>query len=275
MAKLLAKGLFGSEKNIKRFDMSEYSEHFTVSRLLGSPPGFVGYNEGGELVNAIKDNPYCILLFDEVEKAHPDIYDIFLQMMDDGRITDKLNRTVSLENCIIIMTSNIGSYEITKNNFGFITKNVDDKKNDVQQTIKSSLRKFFRPEFINRIGSTIIFNPLNRDDLSKIFELQIKEVRDNVKRLYNSTIIIDDSAKNQILNIVCEEKNNNARPMRKYIRDNIEDLLTDEVINNNGKLKNDLIIKYNDKFIINYKENKNVKIKRKDIKNNIQKCQNK
>ena len=262
LAKQLAIGLFGSVKHIRRFDMSEYSDQFTVSKLLGSPPGYVGYENGGELINAVKDNPYCILLFDEVEKAHPSIYDIFLQMMDDGRITDKLNRTVSLENTIIIMTSNIGSYEITKNNFGFITKNFEGKKDAIHSTIKSSLRDFFRPEFLNRIGSTIIFDTLSRDDLSKIFDLQFKEVAFYVKEKYNIIARVDETAKIKILDLVSAEKQSNARPMRRFIRDNIEDLLTDEIIDNNGKLNSDIIIEYKEeKFIINYQDTKNDKSK--------------
>ena len=252
LAKQLAVGLFGNVKHIKRFDMSEYSDEFTVTKLLGSPPGYVGYENGGELINVVKDNPYCVLLFDEVEKAHPKIYDIFLQMMDDGRITDKLNRTVSLENTIIIMTSNIGSHDITKNNFGFIQKNYVEKKDDIHSTIKSKLRDFFRPEFLNRIGNTVIFDPLKREDLELIFDLQFVEVRNKVFENYNIETIVNSNAKNKIMELLTEEKNSNARPMRRLIRDNIEDILTDEIIEKNGKLNKNIIIDYNEKFMIKY-----------------------
>lgn len=252
LAKQLAVGLFGNVKHIKRFDMSEYSDEFTVTKLLGSPPGYVGYENGGELINVIKDNPYCVLLFDEVEKAHPKIYDIFLQMMDDGRITDKLNRTVSLENTIIIMTSNIGSHDITKNNFGFTRRNYEEKKGDIHSTIKSQLRDFFRPEFLNRIGNTVIFDPLKREDLELIFDLQFVEVRNKVFENYNVETIVSSNAKNKIMELLTEEKNSNARPMRRLIRDNMEDILTDEIIEKNGKLNKNIIIDYNEKFIIKY-----------------------
>ena len=264
LAKQLAIGLFGSVKHIRRFDMSEYADEFTVTKLLGSPPGYVGYENGGELINAIKDNPYCVLLFDEVEKAHPKIYDIFLQMMDDGRITDKLNRSVSLENTIIIMTSNIGSHDITKNNFGFITSSYEEKKDDIHSTIKAKLRDFFRPEFLNRIGNTVIFSPLKREELRGIFDLQFVEVALHVLSNYGVRIIVDESAKSKILDLVAEEKNSNARPMRRLIRDKIEDLLTDEIIENNGKLKDDVIVKFDDKFIITYSGKEHDQTKRID-----------
>jgi len=264
LARQLAIGLFGSVKHIRRFDMSEYADQFTVTKLLGSPPGYVGYENGGELINAVKDNPYCVLLFDEVEKAHPSIYDIFLQMMDDGRITDKLNRSVSLENTIIIMTSNIGSHDITKNNLGFILSSYEGKKDDIHSTIKSKLRDFFRPEFLNRVGNTVILDPLKREDLELIFELQFTEVSKKVLDGYNVKISVDPTAKSQILDLVTAEKNSNARPMRRFIRDKIEDLLTDEIIENNGKLKGDVIVKFEDKFIITYAGKKNVKSKKVD-----------
>ena len=258
LSKQLAIGLFGSVKHIRRFDMSEYADEFTVTKLLGSPPGYVGYENGGELINAIKDNPYCVLLFDEVEKAHPKIYDIFLQMMDDGRITDKLNRSVSLENTIIIMTSNIGSHDITKNKFGFISQNYEEKKDTIQATIKAELRNFFRPEFLNRLGNIVIFDALKRDDLSKIFELQFTEVANAIKNGFNVKVTLDPSAKEKILDLVAEEKNSNARPMRRLIRDNVEDLLTDEIIEHDGKLTSDVVVKYDSKFVVNYEGEKHV-----------------
>ena len=256
LAKQLAIGLFGSVKHIRRFDMSEYADEFTVTKLLGSPPGYVGYENGGELINAIKDNPYCVLLFDEVEKAHPKIYDIFLQMMDDGRITDKLNRSVSLENTIIIMTSNIGSHDITKNNFGFVVSSYDEKKTDIHAIIKTKLKDFFRPEFLNRIGNTVIFDPLKREDLNLIFDLQFLEISQKVREAFNIEITVDETAKSKILDLVAEEKNSNARPMRRFIRDKVEDLLTDEIIKNDGILKGDVIVKFEEDFKIVYTNDK-------------------
>jgi len=252
------------------YDLTIANESTYIANFVGvhnSPPGYIGYEEGGELINALKDNPYCVLLFDEVEKAHPSVYDIFLQMMDDGRITDKLNRSVSLENTIIIMTSNIGSQDITKNNFGFIHKNFEEKKTNIHTTIHAELKNFFRPEFLNRIGNTVIFDPLKREDLSLIFNLQFFEISRNIEKNFNIKVTVDSSAKEKILDLVAEEKNSNARPMRRLIRDKIEDLLTDEIIDNNGKLKSDAIVKYEDKFLISYVGKKNVKYKKLDCKN--------
>ena len=179
-------------------------------------------------------------------------------MMDDGRITDKLNRSVSLENTIIIMTSNIGSHDITKNKFGFISQNYEEKKDTIQATIKAELRNFFRPEFLNRLGNIVIFDALKRDDLSKIFELQFTEVANAIKNGFNVKVTLDPSAKEKILDLVAEEKNSNARPMRRLIRDNVEDLLTDEIIEHDGKLTSDVVVKYDSKFVVNYEGEKHV-----------------
>lgn len=250
LSKKLAHILFGNEKHVRRFDMSEYRQEHTVSRLLGSPPGYIGYEEGGELINAIKDNPYCVILFDEVEKAHSSIYDIFLQILDDGRITDKLNRSVSLENCIIIMTSNIGSNAIVSGSIGFTVNTEEARNKDIEQSVLSEMKQFFRPEFLNRVGNTIVFNMLSKDDLSQIFELQIDELNEIMANEHGRSVVVTKAAKERILNLTMKEDNANARPMRRLIRDCVEDLIAEKVVGGEAIGMNTVVDYKKDEFII-------------------------
>ena len=208
VAKSLAKELFDDERHMVRIDMSEYMESFSVSRLLGAPPGYVGYDEGGELTEAVRRNPYSIVLFDEIEKAHKDVFNILLQILDDGRITDSQGRTVDFKNTIIIMTSNIGSEHILEGNNDLVT---------------AELKNYFKPEFINRIDEIITFNSLNKDILSGIVDKIIKDINNRLEDKHIS-IKLTDKAKNYIIDNSYDPIYG-ARPVKRYISKNIETLI--------------------------------------------------
>ncbi len=174
--KALAQNLFDDESNMVRIDMSEYMEKYSVSRLIGAPPGYVGYDEGGQLTEAVRRKPYSVVLFDEVEKAHPDVFNVLLQVLDDGRITDSQGRTVDFKNTILIMTSNIGS--------SYLLEGIDDNgniKQENQDLVMNDLRNHFRPEFLNRLDEIIMFKPLTRDNIGGIVDLVIDSVNERLK----------------------------------------------------------------------------------------------
>ncbi len=219
VCKALADALFDSEQHIVRFDMSEYMESHSVSRLIGAPPGYVGYDEGGQLTEAIRRKPYSIVLFDEIEKAHRDIFNILLQILDEGRLTDSQGRTVDFKNTIIIMTSNLGS-DILLNN------NNPNKKNDVMGVVKMN----FRPELINRIDEIIIFNPLDKDTQIKIVDKMLNELK---QRLVNQNISIEFS--NDLKKYIIDSSYNTefgARPIKRFIQKNIETFIAKKILNN-------------------------------------------
>ena len=232
VAKTLAEELFDDERHMVRIDMSEYMESFNVSRLIGSPPGYVGYDEGGQLTEAVRRNPYSIVLFDEIEKAHKDVFNILLQILDDGRITDSQGRTVDFKNTIIIMTSNLGSE--------YILDNVKDK----DKLVMNELRNTFKPEFLNRIDEIIMFNSLDKDVVYKILDKIISDINDRLKdkRL---NIELTKEAKDYVLNNSYDEKYG-ARPVKRYVARNIETLIAKAIINEE--------IKYNSKVIIDVKD---------------------
>ena len=239
VAKSLAEALFDSESHIIRLDMSEYMEKFSVSRLIGAPPGYVGYEEGGQLTEQVRRNPYSIVLFDEIEKAHPDVFNILLQILDDGRLTDSQGRVVDFKNTIIIMTSNLGSEYIL------------DNKKDSKELVMKELKSHFRPEFINRIDEIIVFNSLSRDVVYEILDKIIKETENRLKDS-NITITLTDNAKKFIIDSSYDESFG-ARPIKRFVTKNIETLLALKIINNE--------IKTNDKIIIDVLDNKFVKKK--------------
>ncbi len=217
LAKALAQSLFDDENNIVRIDMSEYMEQYSVSRLIGAPPGYVGYDEGGQLTEAVRRKPYSVVLFDEVEKAHPDVFNVLLQVLDDGRITDSHGKTVDFKNTIIIMTSNIGAEVLLEG----INEN-GDFKDGVEETVTGMLHKFFRPEFLNRIDETILFKPLGKDDITGILNLIIEDLNKRLEdREYK--VMLTDSAKNKI---IAEGYNANygARPLKRYVQKTVETL---------------------------------------------------
>ncbi|MBO4310822.1 MAG: ATP-dependent chaperone ClpB [Lachnospiraceae bacterium] len=217
LAKALAQSLFDDENNIVRIDMSEYMEQYSVSRLIGAPPGYVGYDEGGQLTEAVRRKPYSVVLFDEVEKAHPDVFNVLLQVLDDGRITDSHGKTVDFKNTIIIMTSNIGAEVLLEG----INEN-GDFKDGVEETVTGMLHKFFRPEFLNRIDETILFKPLGKDDITGILNLIIEDLNKRLEdREYK--VMLTDSAKDKI---IAEGYNANygARPLKRYVQKTVETL---------------------------------------------------
>ena len=235
LAKTLARNLFDDEKNMVRFDMSEYMEKFSVTRLIGAPPGYVGYEEGGQLTEAVRHKPYSVLLFDEVEKAHPDVFNIFLQLLDDGRLTDSQGRTVDFKNTIIILTSNLGSQMILDS----ISKNgiITDK---TKEEIKLILRNQFRPEFLNRLDETIFFQALAKDQVYNIVKLLLKGL---TNRLLDQeiTMTVSDDVVNWIVE-VGYDINFGARPLKRTIQDEIETMVSRAIIADEIKKKDSIEI---------------------------------
>ncbi len=237
VAKSLAYELFDDERHIVRIDMSEYMEPHSVARLIGSPPGYVGYDDGGQLTEAVRRNPYSIVLFDEIEKAHKDVFNILLQILDDGRITDSQGRTVDFKNTIIIMTSNLGSDYILEGH------------NDSEEMVMSELRRTFKPEFINRIDEIIIFNSLSKEVVHEILDKIISEIEYRL-RDKKLTLKVTDKAKEFIIDNSYDEKYG-ARPIKRYVSRNIETLIAKAIINEDIKFNSTVTIDVkNGKFII-------------------------
>ena len=245
LCKVLAKYLFDSEDAMIRVDMSEYMEKFSISRLVGAPPGYVGYEEGGQLTEKVRRKPYSIILLDEIEKAHPDIFNILLQVFDDGHLTDGLGRKVDFKNTIIIMTSNVGSRQLKDfgQGIGFSTATRKESyAKDAQKTIEDALNKQFSPEFINRIDDTVIFKPLERNDIHKIIDLEIKHVYQRMNDLG-----IEFEVSDSIKDFIAEKGwslQYGARPLKRTIQKYIEDLLAEEIIKGN--------IHHNDKVTLDF-----------------------
>jgi len=236
LSKALAEALFGDENAMIRIDMSEYMEKHSVSKLVGSPPGYVGYEEGGQLTEKVRRKPYSVILFDEIEKAHPDVFNMLLQILDDGRLTDSQGRTVDFRNTVIIMTSNVGGRMITEpKRLGFgaheenITKNYEQMKNSVM----SELKKEFRPEFLNRVDEIIVFRPLNEDEIKEIVGLMLKGLIERMKQ-NNIEIFVEDDVKAFIAKKGYDPVFG-ARPLRRSIQSLIEDRLAEEMLE--GKIK--------------------------------------
>ena len=236
LSKALAESLFGNEDAMIRIDMSEYMEGHSVSKLIGSPPGYVGFDEGGQLTEKIRRKPYSVILFDEIEKAHPDVMNMLLQILDDGRLTDAQGRTVNFKNTVIIMTSNIGARLITdKTTLGFSAKDKKEESQKEYETIKKDvmgeLKKQFRPEFINRIDEIIVFHKLNDEEIRKIVDIMIAEVERRLKE-QNIEIEVDDSVKDLIAKTGVD-KAFGARPLRRTIQNLLEDKLAEEILDGN------------------------------------------
>jgi len=232
LTKSLAAYFFGSEDAMIRLDMSEYMERHTVSKLIGSPPGYVGYNEGGQLTEAVRRKPYTVVLFDEIEKAHPDVFNLLLQILEDGRLTDAKGRTVDFKNTLLIMTSNIGSQVIEKGGgslgFEFSENRSDSQYNRIRSLVNEELKKFFRPEFLNRLDEIIVFRQLTKDEVKEIAEILLKEVFSRLTE-QNIGISVTDKFKERLV----EEGYNpsyGARPLRRAIMRLLEDVLAEEIL---------------------------------------------
>lgn len=232
LSKALAEAVFGSEDAIIRVDMSEYMEKHSVSKMIGSPPGYVGYEEGGQLSEKVRRNPYSVVLFDEIEKAHPDVFNILLQVLDDGHITDAQGRKISFKNTIIIMTSNAGAQAIiAPKKLGFTA--VDDEKvnyQNMKQNVMEEVKRIFKPEFINRIDEIIVFHALNKDHMREIVTLLSKKLVDRCKEQMNIELTIRDSVKKFIVEKGSDDKYG-ARPLRRAVQTYIEDAMAEEVLN--------------------------------------------
>ncbi|MDU0894619.1 MAG: ATP-dependent Clp protease ATP-binding subunit, partial [Anaerococcus sp.] len=240
LAKSLAENIFGSEEHLIRMDMSEYMEKFAVSRLVGSPPGYVGYEEGGQLTEQVRNHPYSVILFDEIEKAHPDIFNLLLQILDDGRLTDGQGRTVDFKNTIIIMTSNVGVSSLNeKQAIGFETGNVEEKNAEhTREIIEREVKNAFAPEFLNRLDEVIMFNPLSEENIEEITKLMLEKTRE---RLNNIDIDITYDA--EVVKLLAKEGFNEeygARPLERHITKMIDDRLAEDILDN--KLNRDAII---------------------------------
>jgi ATP-dependent Clp protease ATP-binding subunit ClpC len=234
LGRTLAEFLFGDEDAMVRIDMSEYMEKHSVSRLVGSPPGYIGYDEGGQLTEAVRRKPYSVLLLDEIEKAHPDVFNILLQILEDGRLTDSQGRTVDFRNAIVIMTSNVGAAQIAKNTeIGFTIGDEDTgvTYDQMKTRIMSELKKVFRPEFLNRIDEVIVFHKLAKDEIREIVELLLKRIRESLAERELSLNLSDDAA--DLLVEKGWDPSMGARPLRRAIQRYIEDPLADEVLAQN------------------------------------------
>lgn len=254
LAKAIAKEVFGSEDALIRLDMSEYKEKFNATRLIGSPPGYVGYNQGGQLTEAVRKKPYCVILLDEIEKAHADIYDLLLQIFDDGHITDGLGRKINFKNTLLIMTSNVGAKQVSEFNkpLGFSTKNTESKiEEEKESIIKKALKDTFRPEFLNRVDQTVVFKPLDKDMISKIVKLELSSLQE---RLVEKDYRIKFTP--SVIKFIVEEgydEKFGARPIKRAIQNKIEDYISEEI------LKGDILggVEYS----MSITKNKQVKVK--------------
>ncbi|MEI7885619.1 MAG: ATP-dependent Clp protease ATP-binding subunit [Clostridia bacterium] len=247
LAKALAEIFFSDEKDLVRFDMSEYMEKFAVSRLIGAPPGYVGYEEAGQLTEAVRKNPHTVILFDEIEKAHPDVFNLLLQVLDDGRLTDAKGRTVDFRNALIIMTSNLGAKEAKKHSsMGFgIAKN-EDKENyaRMQENMLEAVKKAFRPEFVNRLDGTIVFHWLTKDEILQIVELFINDVNKRLQEK-NLSVHLSDAAKEYLAELGFDE-NFGARPLKRAIVEKIEDPLVDYLLAEDLQAGKTIEVSYNE-----------------------------
>ena len=236
LSKALADAMFGTESALIRVDMSEFMEKHTVSKLIGSPPGYVGYDEGGQLSEKVRRNPYSVILFDEVEKAHPDVFNVLLQVLDDGHITDSTGRVVDFKNTVIIMTSNAGAENIVApKTLGFATA-TDEKQNheNMKSKVMDEVKRIFKPEFINRIDEIIVFHMLNKEQIAKIVDIMINTVNKRTLEQMKISIELDDEAKKYIVEKGYDEKYG-ARPLRRTIQNEIEDNIAEKILE--GKIK--------------------------------------
>jgi ATP-dependent Clp protease ATP-binding subunit ClpC len=236
LSKALAEALFGNEQAMIRVDMSEYMEKHSVSKMIGSPPGYVGYDEGGQLSEKVRRNPYSVILFDEVEKAHPDVFNVLLQVLDDGHITDSQGRKISFKNAVIIMTSNIGARAIiSPKKLGFAS--IDDEKKNyetMKANVMEEVKQTFKPEFLNRIDETIVFHSLSKEHIKKVVSILLKLLTKRCKTQMNIELVTRDSVKKFIAESGYDEKYG-ARPLRRAIQSKVEDRLAEEILSGNIK----------------------------------------
>jgi ATP-dependent Clp protease ATP-binding subunit ClpB len=256
LAKALAEFLFNDENNMVRIDMSEYQERHTVSRLIGAPPGYVGYDEGGQLTEAVRRRPYSVVLLDEIEKAHPDVFNILLQVLDDGRLTDNKGRTANFRNTIIIMTSNLGAHIISENFEGINEINRDEIIAHTRVQVMDLLKKSIRPEFLNRIDEIIMFNPLTREEVEQIVKLQFEALASRLKE-NGIKISIEPKAVEWLAELGYDPQFG-ARPLKRVMQKKIMNELSKEILA--GKINKD------DEITISLNSNKEFVFKNKKLK---------
>jgi len=231
LARTLAEFLFDDEHAMVRIDMSEYMEKFSVSRLIGAPPGYVGYEEGGQLTEAVRRRPFSVVLLDEIEKAHSDVFNILLQVLDDGRLTDNQGRTVNFKNTIIIMTSNLGSHLIQEKLENISENEIDEVMDDLRYKLVDLLRKTIRPEFLNRIDEVVLFKPLTRNEIRKIVDIQIQHTQDLLKEK-EIPLIVDDDSKDWLAKLGYDVTYG-ARPLKRTIQKHLTNPLSQELLAGN------------------------------------------
>src|SRR5699024_4731968 len=263
LAKELARFMFDSEDAIIQIDMSEYMEKFAISRLVGAPPGYVGYEEGGQLTEKVRRKPYSVVLLDEVEKAHPDVFNLLLQVLEEGQLTDSLGRKVDFRNTIIIMTSNIGARQLKDfgQGVGFATT-AREKQADAHSkgVIQSALKKAFAPEFLNRVDDVIVFNSLKKEDIFKIINIELKYLFERIEGI-GHTLELTEEAKNYIAE-KGYDTDFGARPLKRAIQKYLEEPIAEEILK--GSLKE------NDKLIVKFdKENEEIIVSAQDEENSI------
>ena len=243
LGKVLSRYLFDSDESLVRIDMSEYMEKYSVSRLVGAPPGYVGYEEGGQLTEKVRRKPYSVVLLDEIEKAHPDVFNILLQVLDDGLLTDSLGRKVDFKNTIIIMTSNVGTREIKSTGaFGFGSDNEHDKYESLKNTVQDAMKRLFNPEFLNRVDDTIVFRNLEKADIKKIIKIELNELIKNIRE-NNMELHLDESAEEFLAEKGFDPKFG-ARPLKRAIQKYLEDPLAEEIILGTFKEGAKILIKH-------------------------------
>ena len=257
VSKALAEAVFGNEESMIRVDMSEYMEKHSVSKMIGSPPGYVGHEDGGQLSEKVRRNPFSVILFDEIEKAHPDVFNILLQVLDDGHITDSQGRKVDFKNTIIIMTSNAGAQSIIEpKKLGFGAK--EDEKQDherMKASVMEEVKRIFKPEFLNRIDETIVFRALNKDDMKKIIGIMVRDLQKRCKELLQIDLVVREAAKVSIVEKAYDRKYG-ARPLRRKLQDEVEDRLADALIRGEIHAKDRVIVTTKNKEIIVSKDKK-------------------
>ncbi len=249
LSKALADAMFGSENALIRVDMSEYMEKHSVSKMIGSPPGYVGYEEGGQLSEKVRRNPYSVILFDEIEKAHPDVFNILLQVLDDGHITDSTGRKVDFKNTVIIMTSNAGAQNIlAPKNLGFASDNSREHNHAVmKERVMEEVKTIFKPEFLNRIDETIVFHTLTKENIGSIVDILLASINKRIKEQMNMTVRLDDAAKNYIIDNGYDEKYG-ARPLKRALQSKVEDELAEKILEG--------VFKPGDTVLVGLKDNK-------------------
>lgn len=257
VSKALAEAVFGNEESMIRVDMSEYMEKHSVSKMIGSPPGYVGHEDGGQLSEKVRRNPFSVILFDEIEKAHPDVFNILLQVLDDGHITDSQGRKVDFKNTIIIMTSNAGAQSIIEpKKLGFGAK--EDEKQDherMKASVMEEVKRIFKPEFLNRIDETIVFRALNKDDMKKIISIMVRDLQKRCKEQIQIDLVVREAAKESIVEKAYDRKYG-ARPLRRKLQDEVEDRLADALIRGEIHAKDRVIVTTKNKEIIVSKDKK-------------------